>query len=148
VFRYILDYIRNFRRGSNDKVGYRMNWYAFPNFTEEEFTCSHTGECHMDKQHMRKLQNLRTDCGFTFIITSGYRHPTHPVEAAKHKQGEHCYGKATDIALSGERVIILLAKAHKHGFTRFGIKQSGNGRFVHLGTGLPSEGFKQTTWSY
>ena len=72
----------------------------------------------------------------------------HPIEAAKHDPGEHSLGKAADIAISGERVIILLALAQKHGMTRFGIKQKGEGRFIHLGTGLPSEGFSSTTWSY
>jgi len=125
-----------------------MNWHKYTNFTEEEFKCSKTGECHMDKNFMRKLQNLREDCDFPFIITSGYRHPSHPIEAAKHKPGEHCLGKAADIAISGERVIILLTLARKNGFTRFGIKQKGEGRFIHLGTALPSEGFPSTTWSY
>ena len=102
----------------------------------------------MDKDFMRKLQALREECGFAFIITSGYRHPSHPIEAAKLKPGEHTLGKAADIAISGKNVIVLLALAHKHGFKRFGVKQKGDGRFVHLGTASPSEGFNETTWSY
>lgn len=125
-----------------------MNWHKYPNFTEEEFKCSHTGKCEMDKNFMRKLQDLREECGFPFVITSGYRDETHPVESSKLKPGEHTKGKAADIAISGKNVIVLLALAHKHGFTRYGIKQKGEGRFVHLGTALPSEGFNQTTWSY
>lgn len=125
-----------------------MNWFKFPNFTEEEFRCSHTGKCGMDETFIQRLQNLRTEAGFPFIVTSGYRDPTHPVEAKKRKPGEHTLGKAVDIAISGENVIILLALAHKHGFIRFGIKQKGNGRFVHLGTATKDEGFVKTTWSY
>jgi len=125
-----------------------MNWYKFENFTEDEFRCSHTGKCEMDKNFMRKLQDLRTEAGFPFIITSGYRDKTHPVEAEKRKGGEHSIGKAVDIAISGQNVIVLLALAHTHGFNRYGIKQKGEGRFIHLGTGLPSEGFPSTTWSY
>lgn len=125
-----------------------MNWDEFPNFSEGEFKCSHTGKCHMDEIFMRKLQDLRVDCGFPFVITSGYRDKTHPIEAAKRKGGEHTLGKAADIALSGKNVIVLLALAHKHQFTRYGIKQKGEGRFIHLGTARPSEGFNQTTWSY
>ena len=97
---------------------------------------------------MDKLQALRTECGFPFKITSGYRHPTHPVEANKTKAGEHSLGKAADIAISGENVIVLLALAFRHGFTRFGVKQKGDGRFIHLGTATPDEGFPTTTWSY
>jgi len=125
-----------------------MNWDDYDNFSESEFKCSHTGECHMDAPFMVKLQRLRKEAGFPFIITSGYRHATHPAEVSKHRQGEHCYGKAVDIAISGENVIVLLALAYKHGFTRYGIKQKGGGRFIHLGTGLPNEGFSTTTWSY
>ncbi len=125
-----------------------MNWHKYPNFTEDEFKCSHTGECKMDKNFMRRLQDLRVECGFPFVITSGYRDPTHPVEAAKLKAGEHSIGKACDIAISGRNVIVLLALAHKLGFTRYGIKQKGGGRFIHLGTAKPSEGFNETTWSY
>lgn len=125
-----------------------MNWHKFPNFTEEEFKCKHTGKCKMDKNFMRKLQDLRTECGFPFIITSGYRDKTHPIEAKKRRGGEHTIGKAADIAISGKNVIRLLVLADKHGFKRFGIKQHGEGRFIHLGTALPSEGFPETTYTY
>jgi uncharacterized protein YcbK (DUF882 family) len=125
-----------------------MNWHKFPNFTEDEFKCSHTGKCSMDKDFMRKLQALRTEAGFPFIITSGYRDTTHPIEARKRRGGEHTLGKAVDIAISGENVIVLLALAYEHGFRRFGIKQHGEGRFVHLGTASSNEGFPETTYTY
>lgn len=125
-----------------------MNWHKYPNFTEDEFKCSHTGECHMNKDFMRKLQALRTECDFAFHVTSGYRHPTHPIEAAKHKAGEHCYGKAVDIAISGNRAMIVLEKARKYGFIRLGVKQNKDGHFIHLGSALPSEGFSSTIWTY
>jgi len=125
-----------------------MNWHKYPNFSEEEFKCSHSGECKMNKNFMRLLQDLRTEADFPFIITSGYRDKTHPIESAKPKPGEHTLGKAVDIAISGKNAILLIALAHKHGFVRVGVKQKGAGRFIHLGTAQPSEGFPSTIWSY
>ena len=125
-----------------------MNWYKYPNFTEDEFKCSHTGVCKMDKQFMDKLQALRTEAGFPFIITSGYRDPSHPVEAKKNKPGEHTLGKAADIGISGQNADKLVELSFKHGFTRRGINQKGSSRFIHLGTATPEDGFPQTIWSY
>ncbi len=125
-----------------------MNWHKYKNFTEDEFKCSHTGECHMDKNHMRKLQALRTEAGFPFIVSSGYRHPTHPIEASKNRAGEHSYGKGTDIEIGGWRADRLIQLSYKHGFTRRGIHQNGGAEYIHLGTGLPNEGFPPGVWSY
>lgn len=125
-----------------------VDWESLPDFKIEEFVCSHTGKCEMDKNFMHKLQALRTEAGLPFIITSGYRDITHPIEVIKRRRGEHTYGLAADIAISGENVIVLLSLARKHGFKRFGVKQKGTGRFIHLGTALPSQGFPETLWSY
>ena len=49
----------------------------WPNFSFEEFTCSHSGACIMSPEFMDKLQNLRDEMG-PLWITSGYRSLTHP----------------------------------------------------------------------
>ena len=34
-----------------------MNWDKYPNFSEEEFACSETGECKMSASFMKKMQS-------------------------------------------------------------------------------------------
>lgn len=111
-----------------------MNWSKYKNFSRHEFACSHTDKCEMDGGFMSCLQALRTDCGFPFKITSGYRSITHPIEARKSKPGEHSTGQAADISVELENAYKVLELAPKHGFVRIGIKQHGSGRYIHLGT--------------
>ena len=42
-------------------------------FTIEEFNCKHTGKNEMDNDFLEKLDLLRSACGFSFEVTSGYR---------------------------------------------------------------------------
>jgi len=126
-----------------------INWDEYYNFSEYEFTCSHTGECFMNKNFMDKLQTLRTSLGIALFISSGYRHPTHPIEAKKSKSGEHTLGKAVDIACRGETAYNIMKAAPLFGFTRIGFKQKGHGRFIHIGTATEEDGFiSPTIWSY
>ena len=74
-----------------------MSW---KNFTLEEFACKHTGENKIEHELIDKLQALRTECGFPFKITSGYRSADHPVERKKSKPGTHALGLAADIGVS------------------------------------------------
>jgi zinc D-Ala-D-Ala carboxypeptidase len=67
-------------------------------FTLDEFNCQVTGENKMEPEFLQKLDRLRAECGFPFVITSGYRHPIeHPIEAAKEVPGTHAQGIAADI---------------------------------------------------
>jgi zinc D-Ala-D-Ala carboxypeptidase len=122
-----------------------MNWNNYPNFKREEFSCKHTGLNEMKPEFMKKLQELRTAYGKALHINSGYRHPTHPVEARKgHANGEHTKGLCCDVRVtnSSERFAILKL-AFEVGFTRIGFH---NG-FIHLGVGdgtLPNNVF----WDY
>ena len=78
-------------------------WDDLENFSESEFTCSHSGETKMDEDFLYRLQDLRTKCGFGFRITSGYRSPEHPIEAPKAELGKlspHTTGRAADIPVS------------------------------------------------
>lgn len=113
-----------------------MDWNKYPNFSENEFRCKHTGKCEMDPEFMDKLQALRTAYGKPIIISSGYRHWSHPVEMQKgHKYGEHTQGRCCDIAVSGSAALELLGLVIAHGFTRVGVQQKGAGRFLHVGLG-------------
>ena len=125
-----------------------MNWRDYPDFTPSEFACRHTGKCEMSPDFMARLQKLRSVYGKAMTITSGYRHPSHPIEAAKLSPGAHSTGRAADIAVQGADAVRLLHLALQCGFTGIGIQQKGGGRFIHLddiGNGyLP----RPAIWSY
>lgn len=109
------------------------DWSKYPNFSRPEFQCKFTGLCEMDVEFMDALQALRSEFGLPMRITSGYRHPTHPVEARKQRSdGEHTQGRCADIATPDSRYRYhLIRLALKYGFTRIGIARN----FVHLGIG-------------
>jgi zinc D-Ala-D-Ala carboxypeptidase len=122
-----------------------MNWALYPNFSEAEFRCRHTGKCEMKPEFMERLQALRLAYGKPMTITSGYRHWTHPVEVRKgHTTGEHTRGTCADIACasSAER-FALVELALQLGFTRIGVAKT----FLHLGTGAPGLPTK-VMWDY
>lgn len=112
-----------------------IDWSDYKNFKEDEFRCQHTGLSGMDKEFMDKLQEIRTKYGKPMVVSSGYRHPTHPIEAAKDSLGEHTYGMCADIAIRGEDAVVLLRIVLECGITRVGVQQKGVGRFLHLGVG-------------
>jgi zinc D-Ala-D-Ala carboxypeptidase len=96
--------------------------------------CGSTG-MEMDYEFMERLVALREECGFPFMITSGYRCPSHNVRVSKTSfDGPHTTGKAVDIGISGERAYLLVGHAYDKKFTGIGIKQKGEikDRFIHL----------------
>lgn len=123
-----------------------MNWADYsPLFHKSEFDCKHTGQNKMDAAFMDKLLLLRKDYGKAMTISSGYRHPSHPVEARKtHSNGEHTQGRCCDvICTNGADRYELITLALSHGFTRIGIAKN----FIHLGiggNGLPN----RVIWEY
>jgi uncharacterized protein YcbK (DUF882 family) len=125
-----------------------MDWSLYPNFTEAEMRCKHTGKCEMRPVFMQRLQHLRSVYGAPMTVTSGYRDRTHPEEAKKAQPGAHTTGRAVDIAVRGADAVKLLRLALEFGFTGIGIQQKGEGRFIHLDDisdgSLPRPGL----WSY
>ena len=117
-------------------------------FTDQELACSCCGKNEFDSDFLRLLNHLRAECGFPFVVTSGYRCPLHPVEAKKKKRGAHTTGKAVDIAVYGERAQKLLHAALSVGIERIGVSQKGDikSRFIHLDVchDFPSPAF----WTY
>lgn len=99
----------------------------------------------MQPEFMARLQHLRSVYGKPMVITSGYRDPSHPIEAAKQSPGEHSTGRAADVAVSGADAFRLVQLATNMGFTRIGVRQKGEGRFIHLGN---SPDFPPGIWSY
>jgi len=128
------------------------DWSRYPNFSREEFCCRHTGKEAMEEKMVFVLQLMRDQLGFPFIISSGYRDPSHPIEAAKDEPGEHSLGVAVDVQVAGEHALELLDCALANGIRRVGINQKGpyDKRFIHLGMGdiiNPSK-YMDAVWSY
>ena len=122
------------------------DWSNYPNFKESEFACKHTGRCNMHPEFMERLQKLRTLYDKPMRISSGYRDPTHPIEARKAQPGFHTTGRAADIAIRGADALKLLTIALQVGFTGVGVQQKGGSRFLHLDDIKSS--LRPNIWSY
>lgn len=109
-----------------------IDWSLYPNFTKQEFECSHCGAMEMQSGFLAKLQALRTAYGKPMRITSGYRCPQHPIEARKPEPGAHATGRAADIGVRGMEAYRVAQLAFEHGFTGIGVKQHGDSRFIHV----------------
>ena len=126
-----------------------LDWRRYPNFRPEEFRCRHTGRLRMDPGFMERLQRLRSAYGRSMAITSGYRDPTHPTEAAKTSSGAHTLGRACDVAVHGRDALDLVVLAVAHGFTGIGVQQRGLRRFIHLDDlDATTDRPRPTLWSY
>lgn len=98
-------------------------------FKIEEFNCQETGNNLMNPIFLERLDELREKCGFPFVITSGYRDPTHSIEAAKSKPGTHAQGIAADIqVVDSVQRHTLLTNAFLLGFSGIGVDKS----FIHV----------------
>jgi len=102
---------------------------SFKYFSRDEFKCSETGNNEIQDEFVHALDKLRESCGFPFAITSGYRDPSHSVEAKKEKAGQHTLGIAADIAVSGgSQRFIIVSNALELGFSGIGVART----FVHV----------------
>ncbi len=123
-----------------------MDWSRYPNFKADEFKCSHCGDNEIKEELLDKLQALRSRYGKPMRITSGYRCPRHPIEAAKSAPGPHSSGLACDVGVEGADAHKLLGLALDAGFKGIGVQQKGAGRFLHLD--LLNAPNRPTVWSY
>ncbi|HAI40548.1 MAG TPA: peptidase M15 [Maribacter sp.] len=100
----------------------------------------------MNPKLLTMLDELREVYGHPIKITSSYRSPDHPIEAAKSSPGEHAHGAAVDIVSdSGGKTFRLVKAAIQVGFQRIGISRKKG--FIHLGIGYPGAPDK-TIWTY
>ena len=115
---------------------------SLKHFTREEFDCQVTGTNNMEMEFLEKLDELRAYCGFPFVITSGYRHPTmHPIENKKEVPGTHAQGIAADIKITNAADrFSLVNNAVKLGFTGIGVASD----FIHVDT----RGTTPVIWIY
>ena len=101
----------------------------FKYFKLEDFDCQETGENEMSTEFIERLDGLRSVCGFPFIVTSGYRSPSHSIEARTETPGQHAQGIAADIkVVGGAQRRLLVEKALDMGFTGVGVDKN----FVHV----------------
>lgn len=101
----------------------------FKYFELDEFDCQETGNNRMDNQFIHALDDLREACDFSFIITSGYRDPSHSIEVKKSAPGTHAQGIAADIKVTGgAQRMAIVEQAVKLGFTGIGVAKT----FVHV----------------
>lgn len=126
-----------------------MNWELYKNFKPQEFACQHCGKEGIKEELLNRLQALRTFLNFSFVVSSGYRCPEHPIEAKKSKPGTHTTGLAVDILCRGTEAYKIITHAQEYGFTGIGVNQKGNSRFIHLDIADHSEERpRPTVWSY
>ena len=104
----------------------------FRYFKREDFDCQETGENRMEDEFIKKLDHLRSIVGWPFIVTSGYRDPSHSVEIVKpNGGGYHTKGIAADIkVIGGKQRHEIVKHAMALGFTGIGCAKT----FVHLDT--------------
>jgi len=114
-------------------------------FRTEDFNCQETGENQMKPIFIHKLDTLREACGFPFIVTSGFRSPTHSIEKRKEKAGTHAQGIAADIKVSnGTQMYKIVQKAIELGFTGIGVHRS----FVHVDIRELGDDRHPVMWAY
>jgi|TARA_R110000772_G_scaffold20201_1_gene56124 uncharacterized protein YcbK (DUF882 family) len=97
-----------------------------------DFDCQETGNNEMDPLFLKKLDELRHNTGFPFIINSGYRDPIgHPIESRKNVPGTHSRGIAADIRINnGAEGYKIVQEAMRMGFTGIGVAKT----FIHVDT--------------
>jgi uncharacterized protein YcbK (DUF882 family) len=127
-------------------VNNRFNCYnKYKYFKCEDFDCSHTGLNKIQPELVEKLDELRESCGFPFIITSGYRDPSHPEEIKKKKAGTHSQGIAADIKVAnGAQRYAIVKHAIALGFNGIGVANS----FIHVDLRKCNANAPSVMWKY
>ena len=102
----------------------------YKHFDISEFRCRETGENDMKEEFIHMLDELRERCGFSFIISSGFRSKMHSIEIRKQNgPGAHTQGIAADIQVSnGFQRMNIVHEALKMGFGGIGVAKG----FVHI----------------
>lgn len=109
-------------------------------FNEDELRCRcGCGKMLFLDSAIEHLEALREECGFPFVLSSGYRCPEHNVNVASSgPDGPHTVRQdgnvAVDVLACGSHAYKIMTLAPKHGFTGIGVHQKGpqGKRFIHL----------------
>jgi uncharacterized protein YcbK (DUF882 family) len=120
-----------------------MNGFSTEHFAREELICSCCGANEMNREFLRKLEELRLWYAQPMPLSSAYRCPKHNAEVSTTgRNGPHTTGRAVDVRVYGPDAFKLVKYAIHLGFTGIGLHQRGpvNLRFVHLDDLPDSEG--------
>jgi zinc D-Ala-D-Ala carboxypeptidase len=124
------------------------SWPFFNPAVDLKLTCScGCGRMEMQESFMKKMVEIRKEVNMPFMITSGYRCPSHNNQASSTGfRGPHTTGRALDIAVTGSRMrYLVMEAARRQGITRIGI---GKG-FIHLDDLTAEDGFdEKVIWPY
>ena len=97
----------------------------------------------MNIAFIEKLDAIRKECGFPFIVNSGFRTPAHNAQVGGKGESSHTEGLAADIHIkTSHEMFKVLEAAIKLGVKRIGIGKT----FIHidLSPTLPQE----VSWLY
>lgn len=100
---------------------------------------------------MGRLELMRTEAAFPFVVTSGFRCPEYNAKVSSTGlDGPHTTGLAVDLAVRGSHAFLLTKLAIKHGMTGIGVSQKGDGRFLHFDSIQPGDKkhLRPWIWSY
>jgi zinc D-Ala-D-Ala carboxypeptidase len=113
-------------------------------FSKDELKCPHCDEYAFSEKTLERLNKLRYEYDKPLLVSSGYR-----CEEYNNLRGftqTHASGQAVDVICDRGHAHEVLRLAFKYGFTGIGVKQKGQGRFIHLDD--ITEGLRPTVWSY
>lgn len=105
----------------------------WPNFSIKELVCKcGCGEVLWDEDVLDDAQAIRNELGHGLTLSSATRCRTHNnAVSSTGDTGPHTKG-ALDLAVMGGTAVQVITMASGRGVTGIGIKQHGNGRFVHI----------------
>lgn len=110
-------------------------WAGSPYFTKKELQCRCGCGGLPTDNFVRLMVTLRFESGFPWIIASGFRCPNYNSQVAESGlNGPHTMGLACDVRCYGQRAIIILQLALRHGVAGIGVSQKGEHgkRYLHL----------------
>lgn len=124
--------------------------WRWPHFQPRELACKGDGSLVVVPPFLDRLEALRAAVARPLVIMSGYRSPAYNARVSTTgADGPHTTGQAVDIAIRGPDALALIAAAIGLGFTGVGVRQHGDGRFIHIDDLDPSMNRpRPTIWSY
>ena len=106
-----------------------------------------SGEKHMSKELIRRLDGAREIAGVPFKILSGYRTEAHNTKVGGVANSSHLSGLAADIDYSTEEEkVAILTGLRKMDFNRFGIRTGASGSSIHVD--IDPDKSQYVVWGY
>ncbi len=122
-----------------------MGWIGINDFSPREFDSPDApgSGWGMKVAFLRRLQAVRTDCGFPLVVASGFRTVEHNKAVGGEPLSAHLIGEAVDFRAYAPRTrYMILAAAMRQGFNRIGIGDS----FIHLDESVSLD--QNVVWVY